>query len=331
MPQHGAVADEVEQRAGDLRQSRQQHCREQAALRHRFIERRRREQRDGGAAHRASMLGGRRHDIIPHRTTVNVLDPLKHQLFERQADERDHHDAGQHDVGVEEFARPENEPAEPPRYGREHFDPDQDAPRLGEPEPQAGENVGQRAGQDDVAEQPSIVGPHGLRGPHPDFLDGLHAGPGVEDDRKRRHEADQQHGRQVAETEPQQEQRRIGEPRDRRPDADQRQENVFGKSPPAHGDAERDAGDRGEREAARQAQDGVEGVVRKNARDGEPNEGRDHILDRRKQSLRKNSGMRQHLPDRCHHDKRESGACDDAPPAVAAHDRRLRFAAAGMD
>src|SRR5215813_1054040 len=77
--------------------------------------------------------------------------PLKYQLFECQTDDRNDHDAGQHHIGVEELACPEYEPAEPPRYGREHLDPDQDAPRLGKSEPQPGEDIWQCAWQDDVA------------------------------------------------------------------------------------------------------------------------------------------------------------------------------------
>ena len=182
---------------------------------------------------------------------------------------RDHGDAGHHDVGVEEFARAEDHPAEAPGHGGEHLHRDQNAPGLRQAEPQAGEDVGQRAGQDHVAEQPPVVGAHGLRRAHPDFLHRLHAGPAVEDDRKRRHEADQQHGGEIAEPEPEQEQRRIGEAGDRRADAHQRQENILGPPRASHQHADGHAEHAGERKAGEQADHGLDGVMRQDAGDGE--------------------------------------------------------------
>ena len=76
-----------------------------------------------------------------------------------------------------------------------------------------GKDVGQRAWQDHVAEQPAVIGTHRLRRSYPDFLYRFHAGPAVEDDRERRYEADQQYGRQISEPEPEQKQRRVGEAR----------------------------------------------------------------------------------------------------------------------
>ena len=79
-------------------------------------------------------------------------------------------------------------------------------------------------------------------------------------------EADQQDGRHVAEAEPQQEQRRIGEAGDRRDDADQRQADVFRPARAAHQDADADA----ERRAAsakpgEQTEQRLDGVVRQDA------------------------------------------------------------------
>ena len=201
-----------------------------------------------------------------------ILDLLEHEFLQRQADDGDHGDAGQHDVGVEEFARAEDQPAEAPGHGGEHFDRHQNAPGLRQAEPQPGEDIGQRAGQDDVAEQPAVVGAHRLRRAHPDFLHGFDAGPAVEDDRERRHEADQQHGGDVAEAEPQQEQRRIGEAGDRRADAHQRQQNVLGPPRAAHQHADGDAENGGEREAREQAEHGLDGVMRQDAGDRELHE-----------------------------------------------------------
>ena len=66
-----------------------------------------------------------------------------------------------------------------------------------------------------MPEQALVIGTHGLRRAHPDFLDRFYAGPAVEDDWKCRNKADQQDGRKIAEAEPEQEQRRIGEAGDR--------------------------------------------------------------------------------------------------------------------
>ncbi len=117
------------------------------------------------------------------------------------------------------------------------------------PSREPGQDIGQRARQDHVMEQAPAVRAHGLRGAHPDFLDRLHPGPGVEDDRKSGDESDQQHGGLVAEPEPEQEQRRIGEARDRRADAHQREEDVFRPARAPHGQPDRHAGHRGKREA----------------------------------------------------------------------------------
>ena len=103
------------------------------------------------------------------------------------------------------------------------------------------------------------------------------------------HEADQQHGRDVAEAEPQQEQRRIGDARDRRAHADERQQHILGEARAAHGDADHDAGQGGQREAGNQPQQRVERMMRQHARCGQPHEGGGHDLQRRKQPRREDA------------------------------------------
>ena len=116
-------------------------------------QRRRRGQRDGARAVservRSAVRGHERHHPPAHDGVV--LEPLEHELLQREADDADHGDAGQHHIGVEELARAEDHPAEPPRHGGQHLDADQDAPGLRQAEPQPGEDVGQRAGQDHLA------------------------------------------------------------------------------------------------------------------------------------------------------------------------------------
>ena len=121
----------------------------------------------------------------------------------------------------------------------------------------------------------------------------------------------------IAEPEPEQEQRRIGDAGDRRADADQRQEDVLGPPRAAHGDADRDADDRGEREAGDEAQQRIEHVVRQDAGGGQADEGRGDLLERRKQLRGKMPSMRGDLPDRADHQERKRVARDDAPAAFA--------------
>ena len=73
----------------------------------------------------------------------------------------------------------------------------------------------------------------------------------------------------VAEAEPEQEQRRVGEAGDRRADADQRQEDVLRAARASHGKADRDAGDGRERKPGEQPDQRVEHMVRQDAVGGE--------------------------------------------------------------
>ena len=192
-----------------------------------------------------------------------------------------------------------------------------------EAEPQAGQDVGQRAGQDDMAEQAAVVGAHRLRRAQPDFLHRLHAGPGVEDDREHRDEGDQQHGGDVAEPEPQQEQRRIGEAGDRRADADQRQRRC--PRPGASGPS----GCRWSRRRWRRAKSPPAAAARCRARDAagcrrrvRSTKAAATVVQRRKQLARKHAGPRHDLPQRAHHEERKGVARDRAQPLAGAALRR---------
>jgi hypothetical protein len=84
------------------------------------------------------------------------------------------------------------------------------------------------------------------------FLHGFHARPGVEDDGEGGNEADQQHRRFVAEAEPEAGKSGcIGEARDGRADAHEREEDVFRPARTSHGKADRDA-EKGRKCKARQ-------------------------------------------------------------------------------
>src|SRR5213593_3010711 len=69
---------------------------------------------------------------------------------------------------------PCNEPAEAERHRGEHLDGDQHAPRAGQAEAQAREDVGQRSRQHDGAKELALTGAERPRGSNPDLLDGLH-------------------------------------------------------------------------------------------------------------------------------------------------------------
>ena len=159
----------------------------------------------------------------------------------------------------------------------------------------------------------AVVGAHHLRRTHPDVLDRLHAGPGVVDDRKGRHEGDQQHRRHIAEPEPEQEQRRIGEARNRRADADQRHENIFGPSRAAHDHADCDADQRRNGKADQQADERIEHVMRQNSHQRQAHERRSDGFQRRKQPRREQAEMRDDFPKAADHDEGKRIARSDAP------------------
>src|SRR6185312_13019047 len=87
----------------------------------------------GGAACFRSWRSAHRFHHAPAHDRV-VFDLLEHEFLKTEADQRYDDDAGHHRVGVEELARAEDEPAEAPWHGGEHFDGDQNAPGLRQPE-----------------------------------------------------------------------------------------------------------------------------------------------------------------------------------------------------
>ena len=244
---------------------------------------------------------------------MKILEPLEHELLESQTDGADDGDASQHHVGVQELARAEDHPAQAPRHRRQHLHTDQDAPGLRQAEAQPGQDVWERAGQDHLVKQAPVIGPHGECRAHPYFLHRLHACPRVEDDGKGGDEPDQENRRDIAEAEPEQEKRRIGDTRDRRAHAHERQSQVLGEARPAHRDADGDAGDGGEREAGDQTQDRICGMVGKSTGDGEVHEGSGDGLERRKEARGKNLQVCDDLPKRKHHDERKSRPRNRAP------------------
>jgi len=177
-----------------------------------------------------------------------------------------------------------------------------------------------------MAKQAAIVGAHGVRRTHPDILDRFHAGPGIVDDRKRRDEGDQRHRRYIARPEPQQKQRCVGEARNRRADADQRQQNVLGASRAAHHDADSDAEHRRQREAGDETHDRIESMMRQHTADRQPREGRSDRFQRREKPRRKQASMRDRLPQRADDDERK-GVARGAPQRSvrgARSDRKVR-------
>ena len=125
-------------------------------------------------------------------------------------------------------------------------------------------------------------------------------------------------GRDIAGPEPQQKQRRISEARDRRADADQRQQDIFGAPRAAHQDADGHADQGREREAGRQPRQRIERVMRQHAADRQPREHRRNGFQRWEEPRRKQPGMRHHLPDRADHDEGEQVAPHAAQCAILA-------------
>src|SRR5262249_22640401 len=131
-----------------------------------------------------------------------------------------------------------------------------------------------------------------------------------------------QHRRLVAEPEPEQEQRSIGEPGDRCADADQREEDVLRAPRAPHGEADRHAGHGRKREAGREPQQRVEHGGRQDAVRRQPDEGLRDVLERREQLTRKDAEMRSELPEQRHHQERKRVAREHVQPAFAARRRR---------
>ena len=90
----------------------------------------------------------------------------------------------------------------------------------------------------------------------------------------------------------------------------------------AHGDADGDADDGGEREAREQPRQRFDDVARQDAFDGEAPERRGDLLQRREQPRREHAGMRGDLPHRAEHQERKRGARRHAQAALAARRRR---------
>ena len=139
---------------------------------------------------------------------------------------------------------------------------------------------------------------------------------------KNRDECDQHDRRNVAGTEPQQEQWRVGETRDRRTDAHERQQDIFGASRPPHKDADRHSGQRRERETGGETNERVQGVMRQNAIECEPHEHGGDGFQRREKLRRKQSKMRHRLPRGADHDERKRIA--RRSPERAGIDAKLR-------
>src|SRR4030095_9851103 len=117
----------------------------------------------------------------------------------------------------------------------------QHAPGAGQPEPESGEHIGKRTREDNFPEKLVVSRTHRLRCPDPNFLDRLHSGPRVEDNRKSGSKCDEQHGWKISEAEPEDEKRRISQSWNRIADADQRQEKILGQAIAADDDAETDS------------------------------------------------------------------------------------------
>src|SRR5207342_1532587 len=169
----------------------------------------------------------------------------------------------------------------------------------------------------DMSEQAPVIGAHGLRRANPDLLDGFNAGPAVEDDGKRGNEAYQQDGREVAEPEPEQEQRRIGEAGYGGADRYERQKNILGTARAAHQHADGDADDGGERKTGEQANDCFDGVMREDARNRQIHKRSGNLFECREKPARKNTAPGNDLPD-CADDNERKNISPDHPQAVAA-------------
>jgi hypothetical protein len=118
-----------------------------------------------------------------------------------------------------------------------------------------------------------------------------------------RRECDEKDGRKITEAKPQDEKRRISQPRNRIADADERQEKILGPAVPADDDSKPNSEQRGEQECEQQTKQCVKGVEGKNSVGGEANEGGSDRFDARKKFLWKRPEKRERLPGSSCHDE----------------------------
>src|SRR5664279_3001272 len=149
-----------------------------------------------------------------------VIRQLVQERVDTEANDADRDHPGDDLVGPEELAGLQNPIAEAAVDG-DHLGHDDDDERNAVADADAGQDVGRGGGKDDAPEHDRPLCPEVLRRPHVDGVDVPHARDGVED-REERPEADQEEGRRIAQSEPEDRQRDEGDGRDGAEDLDQR-------------------------------------------------------------------------------------------------------------
>ena len=174
----------------------------------------------------------------------------------------------------------------------DHLDGDQRAPAIAEAVAQAGDDVGQRAGQGDLPQHARPRGAEAARGARQIARHRFHAEHGVEHHRKQHGvDDDERHGGQ-AEAEPDQQDRQPGDVADGLEEQQDRPGDAVRPSAGADQDAKRNADRHADGGAGEQTHQAVLQIVRQDALVGQREERLDHLDRSRKERAREDAGLR---------------------------------------
>jgi hypothetical protein len=143
-----------------------------------------------------------------------VVIQLVHADIDGQAEQADGDHAGDDLVGPEVLARFEDAEAEAIVH-RDHLGHDHHDEGGADADAHAGQDVGHRRRQDHAGEHREAGGAQVARGADIDAVDLAHAGDGIHQHREEGAQRDQEHGRRIAQPEPQDRQRNVGDRRNR--------------------------------------------------------------------------------------------------------------------
>ncbi len=142
-----------------------------------------------------------------------VVQPV-HADVDGQAQQADGDHAGDDLVGPEVLARFQDAETEAVVHG-DHLGDDHHDEGGADADPHARQDVGHGGRQDHAQEHGAAAGAQVARGAQVDAVDLAHAGDGVHQHREKGAQRDQEHGRRIAQPEPQDRQRDVGDRRNR--------------------------------------------------------------------------------------------------------------------
>src|SRR3569623_110939 len=170
--------------------------------------------------------------------TQKMVVDAGHHGIDAQAEKADREHSGDDLVGPEELALFQKAEAET-TGDRDHLRDDHNNERRTHADARARQNVRRRRGQDHPHVHLVLIDAEIARRADVNAVHMTHTGDGVQQHGKERPDADEKIGRRIAETEPQDRKRNVGDRRDRTQDFDQRIEQPVDLVVRAHLEAER--------------------------------------------------------------------------------------------